>query len=60
MDYILLVRLKEKFQLKIKKKNKIKDLLDKIRNTEIYKDILKKFPDAELINVELEKKKDDK
>ena len=53
-------KIKGEISIKDKEKNKIKDLLDKIRNTETYKDILKKFPDAELINVELEKKKDDK
>ncbi len=53
-------KIKGEISIKDKEKNKIKNLLDNIRNTETYKDILKKFPDAELINVELEEKKDDK
>ena len=53
-------KVKGEISIKDKETNKIKELFDKIKNTEIYNNILKKFPDAELINVELEKKKDDK
>ena len=50
-------KVKGEISIKDKETNKIKELFDKIKNTEIYNNILKKFPDAELINVELEKKK---
>jgi len=51
-------KIKGEISIKDKEKNKIKELLDNMKKTKIYKDILKKFPDAKLINIELEKKKD--
>ncbi len=36
-----------------------KVLLEKTKNSENYKKILEKFSDAELIDVKIEKKKDD-
>ena len=42
-----------RYQLKIKKKNLRNVVLDKAKKSEIYKDVLKNFPDAELIDVNL-------
>ena len=39
--------------LKDKEKNEKKQLIDEMKNSEIYKSVMDKFPDAELINVEL-------
>ena len=44
-----------KFQLRRKKKIK-NVLIEKAKNSKIYKDVIKKFPDAELIDVNLKKK----
>ena len=42
------------------KKNKIKqDLIDEVKNSEIYKNVLKNFPDAELVDVNLKKKNEE-
>ena len=42
------------------KKKKIKqDLIDEVKNSEIYKDVLKNFPDADLIDVKLKKKNEE-
>ena len=42
------------------KKQKIKrSLMDEAKNSKIYKDVIKNFPDAELIDVNLNKKEDD-
>ena len=42
------------------KKNKMKqDLINELKNSEIYKDVLNNFPDAELVNVNLKKKIDE-
>ena len=41
------------------KKQKIKrSLMDEAKNSKIYKDVIKNFPDAELIDVNLNKKED--
>ena len=41
------------------KKQKIqKSLIDDAKNTKIYQDVLKSFPDAELIDVNLNKEDD--
>jgi len=45
--------------IKQKEKNKKLDVLEKIKNTETYKIMMKKFPDAELIDTILNKKKDE-
>ena len=42
------------------KKNKMKqNLINEVKNSEIYKDVLNNFPDAELVNVNLKKKIDE-
>ena len=42
------------------KKKRIKqDLIDEVKNSEIYKDVLKNFPDADLIDVKLKKKNEE-
>mgnify|MGYP000328591301 FL=1 len=33
--------------------------MDEAKNSKIYKDVIKNFPDAELIDVNLDKKEDD-
>ena len=53
-------KIKGEISIKEKEKNKIIELVDNVKNTEIYKNVLKKFPDANLINVKDEKKKDNK
>ena len=42
-----------------KQNNKKDELVNEIKSSEIYKMILKKFPDAELTDVKLNKKKED-
>ena len=53
---------KAKGEISIKDKEKIKknELIDSVKKTEIYKNVIKKFPDANLIDVKLENKQDDK
>ncbi len=53
---------KEKGEISIKEreKNKIYELIDNIKKTDVYKNIIEKFPDANLIDAKLEKKQDDK
>ena len=46
--------------VKEKQKNKKDELISEVKNSEIYKKIMEKFPDAELIDVKLNKKKEDK
>ena len=41
-----------------KQKNKKKELINEIKSSEIYKTVMKKFPDAELLDVELNKEED--
>ena len=41
----------------MRKKN---ELMNDVKKKEIYKNIIKKFPDANLIDIELEKEQDDK
>ena len=53
-------KIKGEISIKDKEKNKINQLLDSVKNTKIYNNIIKKFPDANLTDVEVEKKKDDK
>ena len=53
-------KIKGEISIKEKEKNKIIELVDNVKNTEIYKNVLKKFHDANLINVKDEKKKDNK
>jgi DNA polymerase-3 subunit gamma/tau len=46
--------------VKEKQKNKKDELISEIKNSEIYKKVMEKFPDAELIDVKLNEKKEDK
>ena len=46
--------------VKEKQKNKKDELINKVRSSEIYKMVMKKFPDAELLDVRLNEKKEDK
>ena len=46
--------------VKEKQKNKKDELIKEVKNLEIYKKVIEKFPDAELIDVNLNKKKEDK
>ena len=38
--------------------NEIEELINEVKNSEIYKTIIEKFPDAELTDVKLNKKED--
>ncbi|MDC1002018.1 DNA polymerase III subunit gamma/tau [Candidatus Pelagibacter sp.] len=51
---------KGEMSVKEKQKNKKDELISEIKNSEIYKKVMKKFPDAELIDVKLNEKKEDK
>ncbi|MDC3396383.1 DNA polymerase III subunit gamma/tau [Candidatus Pelagibacter sp.] len=51
---------KGEMSIKEKQKNKKDELISEIKNSEIYKKVMKKFPDAELIDVKLNEKKEDK
>ena len=46
--------------VKEKQKNKKDELIDEVKSLEIYNMVMKKFPDAELIGVKLNEKKEDK
>ena len=52
---------KKKGEISKKEKELIfkKDLLEKVKKNKIYKNILEKFSDAELIDIEIEKKNND-
>ena len=50
---------KGKMSVKEKQNNKKDELVNEVKSSEIYKMILKKFPDAELTDVKLNKKKED-
>ena len=49
---------KGEMSVKEKQKNKREELLNEVKNSEIYKTIIEKFPDAELTDVKLNKKED--
>ncbi|MDC0890487.1 DNA polymerase III subunit gamma/tau [Candidatus Pelagibacter sp.] len=51
---------KGEMSVKEKQKNKKDELISEIKNSEIYKKVMEKFPDAELIDVKLNEKKEDK
>ena len=55
---ITLSKTKGEISIKEKKKNEKLEITKKAQNTELYKTILKKFPDADLIDV-ISKKKGD-
>jgi DNA polymerase-3 subunit gamma/tau len=44
---------------KEKQKNKKDELMNEVKTLEIYKKVMEKFPDAELIDVKLNEKKED-
>jgi len=50
---------KGEMSVKEKQNNKKDELVNEVKSSEIYKMILKKFPDAELIDVKLNEKKED-
>ena len=51
---------KGEMSVKEKQKNKKDKLINEVKNLEFYKNVMKKFPDAELIDVKLDEKKEDK
>ncbi|MDA9681970.1 DNA polymerase III subunit gamma/tau [Candidatus Pelagibacter sp.] len=51
---------KGEMSVKEKQKNKKDELINEVKSLEIYKKVMKKFPDAEIIEVKLNKKKEDK
>ncbi|MDC0897965.1 DNA polymerase III subunit gamma/tau [Candidatus Pelagibacter sp.] len=51
---------KGEMSVKEKQKNKKDELINEVKNLEIYKKVMEKFPDAELIDVKLNEKKEDK
>ena len=48
-------KLKGQMSVKDKEKNVKKQLMDEIKNSEIFKSVMDKFPDAELIDVNSKK-----
>ena len=51
-------KFKGEMSVKEKQKNKKDELINEVKNSEIYKMVMKKFPDVELFDVKLKKKKD--
>ncbi len=49
---------KGEISVKEKQKNKKEELIKEVKNLEIYKNIKKKFPDAELLDVKINKEED--
>ena len=49
---------KGEMSVKEKQKNKREELINEVKNSEIYKTLIEKFPDAELTDVKLNKKED--
>ena len=45
--------------VKEKQKNKKDELINEVKSSEIYQMVMKKFPDAELLDVKINKKKED-
>ena len=43
-----------------KQKNKKNELINEVKSSEIYQMVMKKFPDAELLEVQINKKEGDK
>jgi DNA polymerase-3 subunit gamma/tau len=46
--------------VKEKQKNKRDELINEVKSLDIYKKVIEKFPDAELIDVKVNEKKEDK
>ncbi len=53
-------KIKGEISFKDKEKNEKLELFESVKKTEVYKNIVKKFPDANLIDIKIEKKLDDK
>jgi DNA polymerase-3 subunit gamma/tau len=51
---------KGEMSVKEKQKNKKNQLMNEVKNLQIYKKVREKFPDAELVDVKLNEKKEDK
>jgi len=51
---------KGEMSVKEKQKNKKEELINEVKDLEVYKKVMEKFPDAELIDVVLNEKKKDK
>jgi len=51
---------KGEMSVKEKQKNKKDEFINEVKNSEIYKKVMEKFPDAELVDVKLNEKKKDK
>jgi DNA polymerase-3 subunit gamma/tau len=53
---------KSKGEMSVKEKNKNKknELINEVKSSEIYQMVMKKFPDAELLDVKINKKEEDK
>ena len=49
---------KGEMSVKENRENKKKELINEVKNSEIYKIVVKKFPDAELLDVKLNKEED--
>ena len=49
---------KGEMSIKDKKKNQKEELMHKVKNSEIYKVVMKNFPDAELLDAKLKKEED--
>ena len=49
---------KGEMSVKEKQENKKLELINEVKNLEIYKTMIKKFPDAELLDVKINKKED--
>ncbi|MBD1139130.1 DNA polymerase III subunit gamma/tau [Pelagibacterales bacterium SAG-MED46] len=49
---------KGEMSIKEKKKNKKEELINEVKNLKIYKNMMKQFPDAELLDVKLNKEED--
>jgi DNA polymerase-3 subunit gamma/tau len=50
---------KGEMSVKEKQKNKKDELMNEVKSLEIYKKVMEKFPDAELIDIKLNEKKED-
>ena len=50
---------KGEMSIKEKQKNKKNELMNEVKSLEIYRKVIEKFPDAELVDVKLNKKKED-
>ena len=49
---------KGEMSIKEKQKNQKEELINEVKNLEVYKTVMKKFPDAELLDVKLNKEEE--